>query len=73
MFDAVWTHAIVPPVTAVLTMTVSGAMVSIQRRQSSNGNDCDYRGALAADRVTVSGVYFCTVTGGPWYWEATIT
>ena len=54
------------------TVTIDGTLVSVQRRSSSDGNDCNYTGALAADGVTVSGVYFCTITGGPWYWRATI-
>lgn len=35
-------------------------MVSVQRRQSSDGNDCDYTGTLSADRNSVSGTYRCT-------------
>jgi len=70
-FDAVWTHG-ASRVTAVLTIQVQGDSVNISRRQSSDGNDCNYSGRLAADRRSVSGTYTCNRFPGPYAWNATI-
>ncbi|MBI1745106.1 MAG: hypothetical protein HYR55_00780 [Acidobacteria bacterium] len=64
-FDARWGG-----ITAVLEITFQGNRVSIKRRQSSDGNDCDYDGTLSGR--TVSGTYHCTKYPGPWKWKATI-
>jgi hypothetical protein len=67
VFDASWGK-----ITAVLTMTLSGNSVRIARRQSSDGNDCDYTGTIQADGVTVQGVYTCKVGAKDTAWRATI-
>jgi hypothetical protein len=66
-FDANWGGE----VTALLTISMHGDLVKVERRGSSDGNDCDYQGAVAPDGVTVSGTYSCT-KGGPYPWSATI-
>lgn len=67
VFDADWIG-----VRAVLTISIQGRQVSVARRQSSDGNDCDYVGTLAENGTTVSGTYRCTKYPGPYSWEATI-
>ncbi|WP_309088120.1 hypothetical protein [Domibacillus sp.] len=71
IFDARWTQPGQTPVTAVLTITLQGNNVRIQRRNSSDGNNCDYRGTLSADGRTASGQFTCDRGGGSW--SATIT
>jgi hypothetical protein len=65
IFDATWGGG---EVKAVLTISIQGTAVKVERRNSSDGNNCDYHGTLAADGVTVSGIYSCErwVRGGPW-------
>ena len=67
IFDANWGGE----VTALLTISIQGDLVKVERRGSSDGNDCDYQGAVAPDGVTVSGTYNCA-KGGPYPWSATI-
>ncbi|MBT2602041.1 hypothetical protein J7E55_03060 [Bacillus sp. ISL-53] len=69
VFDARWTRPGVTPVTAVLRMQQQGNNVRIERRNSSDGNDCDYTGRIEGRRVT--GTYSCDQGGGTW--SATIT
>lgn len=71
IFDATWTMPGATPVTAVLRMFTFGNFVYIQRRNSSDGNNCDYTGTIAANGRTVSGTYRCTQGGGG-NWTATI-
>ncbi|WP_334077587.1 hypothetical protein [Paenibacillus sanfengchensis] len=71
IFDARWTMPGAQDVTAVLTINIYGNNVQVLRRNSSDGNNCDYTGTLAADRRTVTGTYTCTQGGGSW--RATIT
>lgn len=69
-------------VAAVLTISLAGNRVTIQRRSSTDGNDCDYTGTIAVDGVTVQGTYTCTrqersfpwlsAPGPPKPWRATI-
>ena len=67
IFDVNWGGE----VTALLTISMQGDLVKVERRGSSDGNDCDYQGAVAPDGVTVSGTYNCA-KGGPYPWSATI-
>lgn len=71
IFDARWTMAGAPAVTAVLTINIFGNNVQVLRRNSSDGNDCTYTGTIAADGRTVTGTYTCIRGGGSW--RATIT
>jgi hypothetical protein len=71
IFDATWSNRNYPDVTAVLTINRAGNKISIARRKSSDGNDCDYVGTIADDKVTVSGTYKC-IHGGT-VWTATIS
>jgi hypothetical protein len=59
MFNATWILKN-QKVTAVLTMELDGNTVSIQRRQSSDGNDCNYKGTIASDGFSVQGSYSCS-------------
>lgn len=65
-FDARWTMPGAQPVTAVLTIFIFGNFVFVQRRYSSDGNDCIYTGTLSGDGRTVTGTYRCTRGGGRW-------
>jgi len=67
VFDANWGGE----VTALLTISMQGDLVKVERRGSSDGNDCEYQGTVAPDGVTVSGTYSCK-KGGPYAWRATI-
>lgn len=71
IFDARWTMPGAQPITAVLTINRSGNFVTVQRRNSSDGNECDYTGNIGPDGRTVTGTYRCTQGGGSW--RATIT
>ena len=65
VFDARWGN-----VTAELTITLQSGSVEIDRRNSSDGNDCRYLGHFSAeDRV--GGSYTCK-SGGPYLWHATV-
>jgi hypothetical protein len=64
-----------PPcnVTASLTITVTGSSVSVDRTNSSDGNDCTYTGMLSADCMVVVGTYTCSKdNGSSGKWSATI-
>ena len=65
IFDANWENG---EVTAVLTISLEGTVVRVARRNSSDGNDCDYQGTVAPDGMTVSGTFNCMrwVHNGPW-------
>lgn len=71
VFDARWTMPGAQDVTAVLTINLFGNNVQVLRRNSSDGNNCEYTGTIAGDRRTVTGTYTCTQGGGSW--RATIT
>jgi hypothetical protein len=60
-------------ITATVTIDIIGPNVSVARRSSSDGNDCDYVGTLAADLVSVAGNYRCTRDQTARPWSATIT
>lgn len=66
VFDGRWKQAGQPDVTAVLTIYIQGNNVQVERRNSSDGNNCDYRGTLSADGRTVSGQFTCNRGGGSW-------
>lgn len=66
VFDARWTHPIDSPITAVLTIYVNGNSVRVERRGSSDGNNCVYTGTIARDGKSVSGNYTCDKGGGTW-------
>jgi hypothetical protein len=60
-------------VTASLTITVTGSSVSVDRTNSSDGNDCTYTGMLSADCMVVIGTYTCSKdNGSSGKWSATI-
>ena len=64
-----------PPcnVTASLTITVTGSSVSVDRTNSSDGNDCTYTGMLSAGCMVVIGTYTCSKdNGSSGKWSATI-
>jgi hypothetical protein len=65
LFDATWGNN---EVTAVLVVSIQGTDVKVERRNGSDGNDCDYLGTLAPDEMTASGTYNCKswVHGGAW-------
>ncbi len=69
VFDAQWGDG---QITAELTISSQGNQVSIARRNSSDGNDCDYTGTLAEDGVSVTGTYTCNQYPGPFPWSASI-
>jgi len=72
-FDAVWPSV---GIRAVLEMTLVGTRVSIARRQSSDGNNCDYVGELTPPPPDtgpqVNGTYTCTRFSTPMRWSATV-
>ncbi len=69
IFDAQWGDG---QITAELTISSQGNQVSIARRNSSDGNDCDYTGTLAQDGVIVTGSYRCTLQPEPLNWSGFI-
>jgi len=69
VFDAVWTKG-ASTVKAVLTITVTGNNVHVVRGQGTDGNNCDYRGTLAANGRDVSGSFQCN--GVNYTWTASI-
>ncbi|WP_046176209.1 hypothetical protein [Domibacillus indicus] len=66
IFDARWTQPGQQDVTAVLSISIDGNTVRVARRNSSDGNNCDYRGTLSGDGRTVSGQFTCDRGGGSW-------
>lgn len=64
IFDARWTKEGETPITAVMRFRQEGDQVFISRRNSSDGNDCDYTGTIEGRRA--SGTYTCTQGGGNW-------
>ena len=66
-FDAHWPRV---NVRAVLELTLVGSRVSVLRRRSTDGNDCDYVGQLSGKQV--AGTYHCTRHPTPMPWQATI-
>ena len=71
VFDAVWNKPGQATVHAVMTMTVSGNTVSIQRSSLTGAPEHTYRGQIASDGVSVSGIY--TLGANSSTWSATIT
>lgn len=63
VWDASWGS-----VKAVLTVTVQGNRVRVQRRHGSDGNVCDYQGVIEADGISVQGSFNCAngATDIPW-------
>jgi hypothetical protein len=68
-FDANWENG---NVTAVVTVWVRGRLLTAVRRNSSDGNDCQYQGEIASDGVTVSGTFGCNRWVQKGQWNATI-
>jgi hypothetical protein len=64
VYDAVWGK-----ISAVMTVTQTGKKLTIERRNSSDANDCDYTGTISPDGVTIVGQYKCN-SGGPYNWRA---
>lgn len=70
-FDATYTHPHDNPIYATVYITITGNHVTVQRRNASEGGDCDYVGVLSPDGKTVTGSYKCDSGGGS-TWSATI-
>jgi hypothetical protein len=67
VWDAVWVNGN-QRVTTVMQGTVRGDQIDLRRTTSSDGAMCSYRGTVAADRRSVSGVQACPGHGEtPWY------
>jgi hypothetical protein len=62
IFDATWTGS--GTVRAVLTISISGDVVSVSRQNASDTNNCQYQGVLRGR--SVSGTYQCVSGGGQW-------
>nr|WP_103625988.1 hypothetical protein [Bacillus thuringiensis] len=71
VFDARWQHHANPDVTAVLTITRAGNNIYVARRESSDGNNCDYVGTISGYEVT--GTYHCDRGEPEMTWTATIS
>ncbi|MBK8467292.1 MAG: hypothetical protein IPL32_15855 [Chloracidobacterium sp.] len=71
IFDGVATWG--QPGTTVNTVYRQGNTITVFRRESSDGNDCDYTGTLSPDGLTVSGTYQCTLYQAYPSWSATIS
>ena len=69
VFDASWNGGVVR---AVLVIHVVGVTVTIERRNSSDGNECNYQGTLTPDGREAGGSYSCTNGGRNVPWKATI-
>lgn len=63
-FDGRWTRQGATPITAVLVMEVDGNNVRISRRNSSDGNNCQYIGRIQGSNA--SGTFTCDQGGGQW-------
>lgn len=63
-FDGRWTRQGAQPITAVLRIDVQDNFVCISRRNSSDGNNCQYVGRVEGNRVT--GTNICDRGGGQW-------
>jgi len=71
VFRAVWlATSVKPKVTAILTINITGSVVFIQRRQSSNGDDFDYFGTISTNGNTATGK--CRNKNSQETWTATI-
>ncbi|WP_205611214.1 hypothetical protein [Clostridium sporogenes] len=70
IFDARWKKGGQRDVTAIMTVFVSGRTVRVERRNSSDGNNCDYIGIINPVSNEIQGKYTCTTGGGNW--QATI-
>jgi hypothetical protein len=66
VFDGRWSLAGQTDITAILTIYASGNYVFVERRNSSDGNNCNYTGTIGRDRLTVSGTNICNRGGGNW-------
>lgn len=55
---------------AGLTINIDGGAVTVQRYNSTDGNDCNYTGTLSGN--TVQGTYSCTKVPGTFRWSAVI-
>ncbi|MDH3348181.1 MAG: DNRLRE domain-containing protein [Desulfobulbaceae bacterium] len=76
VFDALWTLG-GKQEKAVLTITIHGTTVNVNRIQNAGysypGQECNYKGTLAADNITVTGTYSCAWASGPFKWQAKIS
>lgn len=63
-FDARWTRQGAAPITAVLRMQQDGNNIRIQRRNSSDGNNCEYTGRIEGRNAR--GSFNCDQGGGSW-------
>jgi hypothetical protein len=64
VFDGVWRKGS-DQFTAVLTITLMGNAVRVQRRNATLGGDCEFNGMVGDDGLTVSGTNVCTHGQGP--------
>jgi hypothetical protein len=69
IFDASWGNG---SVRAELAVSVRGPSVFVERRDSSDGVNCNYQGTIAPDGEHVAGTYGCTNGGRGVPWQATI-
>ena len=72
-FSATWTRPGGGRETALMTMTVRGANVTILRDQGQRGS-CRYKGIMTSNGLqrSVTGSYGCDWAPGPFPWSATI-
>jgi hypothetical protein len=57
--------------TATLTVSIQGSVITVDRENSSDGNNCLYAGTISDDCTTASGTYECEGTPAG-SWAATI-
>jgi hypothetical protein len=66
IFDATWSKPGKSDVTADMTVHLHGSNVTIERRNSNNGVECDLNGVISYDGRSVSGTYSCKGATGRW-------
>lgn len=75
VFDALWTLG-GKREKAELAINITGNIVNVKRKQKTGysfpGQMCEYKGTLAADKMTVKGTYGCDWARGPFNWKAII-
>ncbi len=73
VFDSIWVSPTGQRAAAVMSISVAGDQVTIRRDQAGVGT-CNYTGRIAADGVSVAGVYTCSwwPNGGTTAWRAVI-
>jgi hypothetical protein len=72
VFDGTWKHPNGSRVTATVTVGLTGTAVRAERRNSSDGNNCNYQGTLASDQRSMSGTFTCMRVPGTFNWRGRI-